>query len=196
MGSLTPGERVPRRRPVWHIRPAAQIARHHTQLLCTAAGSSSSEAATARHTNSATAGQLDLIIGPMFAGKTSALLKRVNDLEAQGLTVVAIKSAKDTRYHASRLVTHDGQSRECFAASSLAEFKEHQASEYRASQAIAIDEAQFFPDLLEFCLEAAERDNKLVVVAGLSGDFRRKRFGEVLDLVPLDAIAGPLALSV
>lgn len=48
-----------------------------------------------------------------------------------------------------------------------------------ALKAIAIDEAQFFPDLLEFCLEAAERDNKLVVVAGLSGDFRRKKFGEV-----------------
>ena len=46
-------------------------------------------------------------------------------------------------------------------------------------QAIAIDEAQFFPDLLEFCLEAAENDNKLVVIAGLDGDFRRKKFGQV-----------------
>ena len=46
-------------------------------------------------------------------------------------------------------------------------------------QAIAIDEAQFFPDLLQFCLEAAEQDNKLVMVAGLDGDFRRRRFGQV-----------------
>jgi thymidine kinase len=35
---------------------------------------------------------------------------------------------------------------------------------------IAIDEAQFFPDLVEFCTEAVDNYGKHVVVAGLSGD--------------------------
>ena len=46
------------------------------------------------------------------------------------------------------------------------------------SQVFAIDEAQFFGDLLEFCVRAADTDGKLVLVAGLDGDFRRQRFGQ------------------
>jgi len=42
----------------------------------------------------------------------------------------------------------------------------------------AIDEAQFFGDLLEFCIRAADTEGKLVLVAGLDGDFRRQRFGQ------------------
>ena len=44
---------------------------------------------------------------------------------------------------------------------------------------IAIDEAQFFPDLLDFCTSAADEDSKRVIVAGLDGDFQREKFGQV-----------------
>lgn len=40
---------------------------------------------------------------------------------------------------------------------------------------IAIDEAQFFPDLVEFCQEAVDNDGKHVIVAGLSGGGRGVR---------------------
>lgn len=40
-------------------------------------------------------------------------------------------------------------------------------------EVIGIDEAQFFPDLDAFCRQAADRDHKEVVVAGLDGDFKR-----------------------
>jgi thymidine kinase len=36
-------------------------------------------------------------------------------------------------------------------------------------QVIAIDEGQFFPDLVEFCTEAVDNYGKHVIVAGLSG---------------------------
>lgn len=42
----------------------------------------------------------------------------------------------------------------------------------------AIDEAQFFEDLMEFCVQAADQEGKLVLVAGLDGDFRRQPFGQ------------------
>jgi len=38
---------------------------------------------------------------------------------------------------------------------------------------IGIDEAQFFDDLVDFCQSAADLDNKIVIVAGLDGDFLR-----------------------
>ncbi|KAG6515638.1 hypothetical protein ZIOFF_026067 [Zingiber officinale] len=50
---------------------------------------------------------------------------------------------------------------------------------------IGIDEAQFFVDLYDFCCNAADRDQKTVIVAGLDGDYLRLRFGSVLDIIPL-----------
>lgn len=52
-------------------------------------------------------------------------------------------------------------------------------------QVLAIDEAQFFPDLVEFCRSAVDDEGKHVIVAGLSGDFKRQRFGDLLELMPL-----------
>lgn len=50
---------------------------------------------------------------------------------------------------------------------------------------IAIDEAQFFEDLYDFCSTIADRDGKIVIVAGLDGDYLRRSFGSVLDVIPL-----------
>lgn len=38
---------------------------------------------------------------------------------------------------------------------------------------IGIDEAQFFEDLYEFCCKAADEDGKIVIIAGLDGDYLR-----------------------
>lgn len=67
----------------------------------------------------------------------------------------------------------------CYAAASLAELKDSLGSEYSSISVIAIDEAQFLPDLLQFCTHAADHDHKQILVAGLDGDFRRHRFGQV-----------------
>ena len=57
-------------------------------------------------------------------------------------------------------------------------------STYSTSDVIGIDEAQFFPDLLEF-IKQTERDNKIIIIAGLDGDSNRKPFGQILDCIPL-----------
>lgn len=121
----------------------------------------------------------------MFAGKSSELLRRVADFEEQGRRVLVIKSHKDTRYHAHKVVTHNGVSKPCHSVASLRDLGIRLGAEYSNVEVIAIDEAQFFDDLMEFCLKAADRDGKLVLVAGLDGDFKRERFGQVLDMVPV-----------
>jgi len=130
-------------------------------------------------------GHIELVIGPMFAGKSNELLRRVSYYESQGLTVAIVKSNKDDRYSASHVVTHDGFKKECHAVPSLTAFRETWMTLYTAADVIAIDEAQFFPDLKEFCTFAADHDDKRLVLAGLDGDFLRRKFGQVLDLVPL-----------
>ncbi|KAL3509991.1 hypothetical protein ACH5RR_029392 [Cinchona calisaya] len=131
-------------------------------------------------------GEIHVIIGPMFAGKTTALLRRVKSESDSGRNVVLIKSSKDTRYAIDAVVTHDGVKFPCWSLPDLKSFKQKFGDDaYEVLDVIGIDEAQFFDDLYDFCCEAADLDGKTVVVAGLDGDYLRRSFGSVLEVVPL-----------
>ncbi|VFQ90875.1 unnamed protein product [Cuscuta campestris] len=131
-------------------------------------------------------GEIHVIIGPMFAGKTTALLRRIKSDSNSGRSVVMIKSSKDTRYAVDEVVTHDGTKFPCWALPDLSSFKDRFGSEaYEKVDVIGIDEAQFFDDLYDFCCEAADLDGKTLIIAGLDGDYLRRRFGSVLDIIPL-----------
>ena len=58
-------------------------------------------------------GSLQLIMGPMFAGKTTALLRSVSELRAGGEVVELVKSSKDDRYAEEAVVSHDGTMQPC-----------------------------------------------------------------------------------
>jgi thymidine kinase len=49
---------------------------------------------------------------------------------------------------------------------------------------ILINEGQFFPDLFEF-VNSLLLERKKVYICGLDGDFERKKFGSILELIPL-----------
>ncbi|XVE87659.1 hypothetical protein DITRI_Ditri19aG0005800 [Diplodiscus trichospermus] len=101
-------------------------------------------------------------------------------------TVAVIKSNKDTRYGLDSIVTHDGMKLPCWSLGNLSSFRQKIGLDaYDQLDVIGIDEAQFFEDLYDFCREAADRDGKTVIVAGLDGDYLRRSFGSVLDIIPL-----------
>jgi thymidine kinase len=54
----------------------------------------------------------------------------------------------------------------------------------RSAEVILINEGQFFGDLYDCVLDML-KENKKVYIAGLDGDFQRKRFGQILDLIPM-----------
>ena len=49
---------------------------------------------------------------------------------------------------------------------------------------IFINEAQFFTNLKNWVITIVERYNKNVILCGLDSDFKREKFGEILDLIP------------
>jgi thymidine kinase len=53
----------------------------------------------------------------------------------------------------------------------------------RKTDVILINEGQFFPDLYEVVLDMLKH-NKKIYICGLDGDFERKKFGNILDLIP------------
>ncbi|CAI0383831.1 unnamed protein product [Linum tenue] len=131
-------------------------------------------------------GELHVIVGPMFAGKTTALLHRIKSAGNGGRNVAMVKSSKDNRYAIDSVVSHDGLKFPCWALTDLTSFERKVGVEaYQKIEVIGIDEAQFFDDLYDFCCKAADQDGKTIIVAGLDGDYLRRSFGSVLDVIPL-----------
>lgn len=132
-------------------------------------------------------GSVEVITGPMFAGKTKQLLSRVRELEKRGDRVLLVKSGVDDRYSATEVVSHDGERRACVAVPDLRNLLGR--PELAAAQVVAVDEAQFFHDLAPFCNFVADSLGKRVIVAGLLGNYRREPFGHMAEVLPLaDAI--------
>ncbi|XP_048847179.1 thymidine kinase, cytosolic-like [Brienomyrus brachyistius] len=125
-------------------------------------------------------GQIQVIFGPMFSGKSTELMRRVRRFQIAQYRCLVIKYAKDTRYSDKGMATHDKNTMEAVPANRL---KDVQSLAVQAS-VIGIDEGQFFPDTVEFCEEMANM-GKTIIVAALDGTFQRKPFGDILSLVPL-----------
>jgi thymidine kinase len=123
-------------------------------------------------------GRVELIIGPMFAGKTTELLRRIERAELAGRRCVVMKSNRDTRYSEESVVTHDLQTHVAIPCDHLM----NHFDRCLESDTIGVDEGQFFPDIVQFVEGLCVR-GKTVIVAGLDGDFRRKPFGRILDLI-------------
>jgi len=116
-----------------------------------------------------------LICGPMFSGKTEALLERLAEARARSVPLAAFKHARDDRYGDRELVTHSGLRAGGMAVASAAEIPELAG----AARLVVIDEAQFFGiDLVEVCQKLAE-GGRSVVVAGLDLDSWGEPFGPV-----------------
>lgn len=126
---------------------------------------------------------LDLLMGPMFAGKSSRILSIVSRYSSLGVPVLVIKHASDTRYgEDDMLVTHDQRRVPCIRLQSLNDLSDTEISRY---QVILVDEAQFFEGLVPFVHRVVERHRRNLFLIGLDGDSQRQPFGELLHCIPL-----------
>ena len=132
-------------------------------------------------------GYLEIIIGPMFSGKTTTLLNIAHTQFLKNKKVVIINHSHDTRYSNTKntLSTHDGIKRKCITISSLKTFENEYSDQFEKAHVICINEAQFFDDLKEYVTTWVEKYKKHVVVSGLDGDYKRQKFGSILDLIPI-----------
>ncbi len=132
-----------------------------------------------------TSAKLDIIIGPMFSGKSTSLLRELLISSELGLKVLYINHTFDTRSEHVFSTHHPfltPKNHDNIDFISLESLKGVRKEEY---DVIGIDEAQFFDEYLkEFCKIHVETYKRHVVIAGLDADYKREKFGYILDLIP------------
>ena len=130
-------------------------------------------------------GTLKLILGPMFSGKTTALIREFREWSSINKKPLCINYIGDDRYGnvcENNMYNHNRLSVKCTYASKLKDVSDDLV---KNSDIILINEGQFFSDLIEFVKVWCETYGKNVVVCGLDGDYKRMMFGDILKLVPL-----------
>lgn len=144
--------------------------------------------------SNSSAGYLELILGPMFSGKSSRIVEIYKQCNFCNISVAVINHTIDNRYDDELLSTHDKVKIPCIKTERLSDVwtKDDLSNIHRveekfkvaSSDVILINEGQFFEDLYEVVVEMLKQDKK-IYICGLDGDFERKKFGQILDLIPL-----------
>jgi len=157
-------------------------------------------------------GQLTIIFGPMFSGKTTKLINLynyINNIPLEGWdyekstsksheldiirpTTLVINYKFDTRYCDDKLSSHNKVMIPCIFAENLSEItdivnkseKDFDVNNlFINADFILINEAQFFTDIVDWVTIALNKYNKNIIICGLDSDFQRKSFGNWLDLI-------------
>ena len=145
---------------------------------------------------------LEVILGPMFSGKTSRIIEIYKQCNICNIPAIIINHSLDARFGSKcsdaevsagfadkqnfvaevNVFTHNNMSAPCFMTDSL--MKAWANSSISDAEVILINEAQFFPDLYTF-VQTVLQHRKRIYVCGLDGDFKREKFGQMLDIIPL-----------
>lgn len=127
-------------------------------------------------------GRIELILGCMFSGKSSELIRRIRRYQSIHKKVLCINYINDTRYGENNIITHDQTKEKAIFISKLDVLLQN--PDFNEADIIAINEGQFFPDLYDMVTLIADNYNKTVIICGLDGDFNRQPFGDILKLIP------------
>ena len=125
---------------------------------------------------------LEIVLGPMFSGKSSHALSYIRRQKAIGRSVVAVKPSIDNRYsEEEEIVTHNQDKIPCVVWDPAVPLTPNRFM--LQADCVVVEEAQFFKGLVAFCEYMLALDIHLVLV-GLDGDTRRQPFREILHCIP------------
>lgn len=125
-------------------------------------------------------GNLQVVCGPMFCGKSEELARRIRRLKIANKNVVVFKHSADSRYDQNNVVSHIGTQIEAHPLRSDTAFGLINTDNV---DVIAIDEIQFFDsEILDFINIWLEEGTN-VIVAGLDQTYRGEGFGIMPELM-------------
>ena len=152
---------------------------------------------------------LHITLGPMYACKTTSLMNKYNTFNKTTTMIIDYDTDRQNKFYEGELVNHNGIKIPCIKCSKLYDLLDiykkrgnfqmsHEVdplNDFIASREmyetidkllnsthIMINEAQFYPDLVEFVKEFIHKN---IYLYGLDGDFKQEKIGNMLDLIPL-----------
>lgn len=132
--------------------------------------------------------ELHLVLGPMFAGKSSFMIQKINELINSGISeqeILAINHSSDSRYDTGKICSHNGKKIDSITTNTLNSI----FNKFANSKYIFIDEGQFFSDLYISIKNMINtfHQGKIIYISGLDGDYNQLPFKQsgILDLIPL-----------
>ncbi|KXZ40542.1 thymidine kinase [Alkalithermobacter thermoalcaliphilus JW-YL-7 = DSM 7308] len=119
-------------------------------------------------------GYIEVIIGPMYSGKSEELIRRLKRAKIAKQNVIAFKPEIDNRYSSEDVVSHNGTSIDAIPIKSAKEILSYIKKNV---QVVGIDEVQFFDDeIVDIAIKLADEGIR-VIAAGLDMDFKGEPFG-------------------
>lgn len=118
-------------------------------------------------------GWIEVISGPMFAGKTEELLRRVKRLEYAKKNIVVFKPLMDNRFAENEVVSHNKNRTKSVNISLAKEIFDYIDSE---TEVVAIDEIQFLDEEAVKIVEYLASRGVRIIVSGLDKEFRGEPF--------------------
>src|SRR6187397_736533 len=126
-------------------------------------------------------GWIEVVVGPMYSGKTEELIRRLRRAQIARQRVEIFKPAIDTRYGADHIVSHS----ELRIPSRLVSTATDILSHADEAEVIGIDEGQFLGPDLPRVVNALADQGKRVIVAGLDQDYRGLPFEPMPQLLAI-----------
>ena len=125
-------------------------------------------------------GWIEVIVGPMFSGKSEELIRRLRRAEIARQRVQIFKPSIDERYAANEIVSHSGLG---IPSDNIAKAAEIMDKLSPRTEVVGIDEAQFLGDeVVDVCTRLANV-GKRVIVAGLDTDYLGRPFNTLNGLL-------------
>lgn len=117
-------------------------------------------------------GQIEVICGSMFSGKTEELIRRLNRAKIAKQKVEIFKPSVDKRYDENDVVSHNENS----IRSTPVNFADDILLLTGDCDVVGIDEVQFFDEQIVTVAQKLARQGKRVILAGLDMDFEGNPF--------------------
>jgi len=127
-----------------------------------------------------TSGQLEVVCGSMFSGKSEELIRRLKRVEISGKQFLLFKPSADSRYEVDSVVSHDARKLKAIATGTDAaavDQIESIISQFPNAEVIGFDEVNLYDPTLVALIRRLVASGKRVVAAGLDMDFRGEPFG-------------------
>ncbi|ASJ05840.1 thymidine kinase [Thermococcus pacificus] len=130
-------------------------------------------------------GFLEVITGPMFAGKTTELIKRIERQMFAKRKAAFFKPAMDSRYSKDEVVAHNGLRYEAFVIPTDEKGVERivEITKRDGYEVIGVDEVQFFHISVVEALNRLADEGVYVIASGLNLDFKGDPFPVMRELL-------------